>query len=188
MYTPSKTSPGWSLYDGSESKPTLPPEVFKIAWFVVYACMATGSFLYERDCKASSNFSVVIQFAVANILSNKLWTVAFFEYGLPWISLAIAVWLLVSASFVANRVLDDTSACPSTTTAVAVMWIASAVWYAFAVVLNTIVAWRNCRRQGTTGLDGSRDIYRDEVPQHAYTQVRPQDGSAPGLVAQMYPL
>lgn len=138
LYLPTRSSPGWYLYVQSSVASALPPSAFGITWFLVYSCMAVGSFLYDRNCGQSGDFSLVVSLMLANVLLNKMWTVAFFLLASPIVAFIIILLLLASAVVIVIFCTDEAhdDACDGSAIAASVLWSVNVLWVLFATILN----------------------------------------------------
>jgi tryptophan-rich sensory protein len=81
---------------------TMPsPAVFGVVWFVLYGLIAGASFVYVRDAPpGTTTYTATAVASLVNLVTNKAWSVVFFEARAPTAALGVLAAVDVSAAVV----------------------------------------------------------------------------------------
>ena len=129
------TAMGMDAYQLLRQPPLVPPGwVFGVVWTVLYLLMGWAAY----RVKSSSCFEKegALQAYYIQLALNFLWIVAFFRFGLLWLS-AVILALLVAAILLTVRRF---AACDTTASRLLIPYL---IWCGFALYLNVGTAILN---------------------------------------------
>jgi benzodiazapine receptor len=113
-----------------------PPAIFGIVWTVMYGLMSAAIFLYWRGSVAGTHdhdLEIITYVGLAaNLVTNKLWTLLFFDVRQRWVATVDAyiiagTGILVLVEFARQ---DQTISCW--------LWAPYVLWSLYAAVLSTL--------------------------------------------------
>jgi tryptophan-rich sensory protein len=124
-------------YQCVKSKLTPPNYVFPIVWTTLYALLAI-TLAQVFNAPQSNNKTILLALFAINLALNPIWSFAYFQYKMPYISLGILLALI-----------GTTLAILYYTYKTLPLWISILIipyylWLSFALLLSTVSLNANC--------------------------------------------
>lgn len=86
----------WGFYKELNRPPFSPPGiVFPIVWVILYALMGISAYLIERSPNQEAEKQKALRIYAAQLFLNFLWSIVFFRFQLPGVSLIIILALIL---------------------------------------------------------------------------------------------
>ena len=127
---------------------TMPsPGVFAIAWFVLYGLITGSLFVYVRDAPPNTaTYTATCIASLVNLLTNKAWSVVFFESRAPTAALGVLVLVDLSAAAMAVGMALDAQWLALGLLVPYLLWLLVATYLNLAF-LRTLAAYTSAQNQ-----------------------------------------
>jgi tryptophan-rich sensory protein len=119
----------------------LPPVVFVVAWTILYGLNAIATYYFFQDFGGEPTFWYTFVLLMANLVTNKAWTLFFFDRQVPVIALVDLLLCLGTAIAVLVLFAVEAESAPiergRPNWVPFALWIPYVLWLCFALYLNT---------------------------------------------------
>lgn len=110
----------------------VPGIFFPIVWTILYGLIVASMYIFFRDYQATTFYTTILVLFIANIMLNKLWSVAFFDNENTMVALLIAFGMLGTGGTMLGLFAATTPSCWVSFG----LWVPYIVWTLYAIYLN----------------------------------------------------